>query len=306
MRLPTELFVPALMLTFALGGCGSVAPPPSRVPDARSAIGRLDATYADVTGVQGTAKLDYLGTKGRVRADVSILASGPARMRFAVTADVIGAAGIIASDGVKFEADDKGAGRFVVGPAKPCNIARITQVPLPLKELVPMLWGMRPHLEGPIVCDSITWSDDGHYVVMVSPHRPSTRDGALAHELHVAPWRSDWDLPWQKQRMRLLGVKGWAMAGGDGALVYQVTMKDHAPVSTAAAIVDPDGLNPDLPPSGPKVTLDLPRAIRVEVPSKKSDVVLTYEELFVNPPLVDRAFELVIPPGVPVEQSICE
>src|SRR5690606_33762644 len=145
-----------------------------------------------------------LGEKGRVRGDVSVLASGPARLRFALTADVVGAAGEVASDGLRFQADDRGAGRYVVGEAKPCNIARVTQVPLPLEQLVPMLWGMRPHLEGPISCDSISWSDDGHYVVMVSG---AQKGSGVAHELHLAPYPTDWDAPWEKQRLRLLGVR---------------------------------------------------------------------------------------------------
>ncbi len=287
-------------------GCGSVSPPPSQLPDAKSALGRLDATYAGVTGISGAAKIDYLGEKGRVRGDVSVLASGPSRLRFALTADVVGAAGEVASDGTKFQAVDVSSGRYVVGLAKPCNIARVTQVPLPMPELVPMLWGMRPALEGPISCDSISWSGDGHYVVMLSRTKPGSADGAVAHELHVTPYPSDWDKPWKDQRLRLLGVKAWAMVGGDGALIYRVTMKDHANTVTAKPIQDADGLSPDVAPSGPQVSVELPRTIHVEVPSKNSDVIFKYSEAFVNPPLVEGAFQLVLKPGVPVEESRCE
>lgn len=291
-----------LPLVFALSvvlGCGSAKPPPSAMPDARSALGRLDATYKDVTGISGSAKIDYLGDKGRVHGDVSVLASGPARLRFAITADVVGAAGEVASDGIKFQADDKGRGRYIVGAAKPCNIARITQVPLPLEELVPMLWGMRPHLDGPIKCDSIAW-DDGHYVLMMSRATP----GALSHELHLTPYPADWDKPWSQQRLRLLAVHAWA---SDASLIYRVQMKDHEATSTAKPITDPDGLNPDVPPSGPMLSdVELPRTIRVEVPSRKSDVIFKYTSAFVNPPLIDNAFQLILKEGVPVEESRCE
>jgi len=284
--------------------CRSVSPPASTIPDARSALMRLDTTYASVTGISGSAKIDYLGDKGRVRGDVSVLASGPARLRFAITADVVGAAGEVASDGVRFEADDKGNGRYIVGEAKPCNVAQITQVPLPLDELVPMLWGMRPHLEGPIQCDSISWSGEGYYRVMLS-QGSATKSGALAHELHVSPYPSDWDKPWAEQRLRLLGVNGWT-AADEGDLVYRVTMKDHTATSTAKPITDPDGLNPDVPPSGPNVTVELPRTIRVEMPRKKSDVIFKYSEAFVNPPLIPDAFRIIMKPGVPVAEARCE
>ncbi len=287
----------APLFVVALTACGATKPPPSMMPNAQSAVMRLDATYAGVTGISGSAKIDYLGDKGRVRGDVSVLASGPARLRFAITADVVGAAGEVATDGVKFQADDKGHGRYIIGAAKPCNIARITQVPLPLEELVPMLWGMRPHLEGPIKCDSIHW-DDGHYVVMMSKND----NKSFSHELHVTPYPADFDKPWAEQRLRLLGVTTWDKE----SVVYRVTMKDHSATGMAKPMSDPDGLNPDVGLSGPVVSgVELPRTIHVEVPSKKSDVIFKYGEEFLNPPLIDGAFQLILKEGVPVDTSEC-
>ena len=114
----------------AAQACGGVAPPPSAMPDARTAVARLDATFAGVSGLSGRAKIDYLGARGRVRGEASLLVSAPASLRLAITADVIGGAGEIASDGVRFEADDRAHGRFMVGAAKPCSMARLTRVPL--------------------------------------------------------------------------------------------------------------------------------------------------------------------------------
>ena len=302
---PSPPTLPGCALACALAcgslalGCGAAAPPPSRIPDAKSAVERLDATFASVSGVQGTAKIDYLGSAGRVRGDLMVLASAPSSLRFAITASVIGGAGEVASDGVRFEAEDKGAGKYLVGPAKPCNIARITQVPLPSDELVPMLWGMRPKLAGPIACDSLDWSGAGYYTVMVRDGRP----GSIAHELHLAPTPDDWQKPWAQQRMRLLGVLGWS---GD-SLVYQVTMKDHQVAHTAKTdVADDPGLDEDTPPSGPNVDVELPRTIHVEVPSKKADVIFQYADAVVNPPLRAGVFTLKLAPGVPVENAQCE
>jgi hypothetical protein len=169
-----------------------------------------------------------------------------------------------------------------------------------------MLWGMRPHLQGPIKCDSISWSSNGYYVVMVSPQVAGATEGGLSHELHIAPNSADWDKPWSQQRMHLLGVSAWASSGIDGALVYRVTMDKHEATGTAQPIVDPDGLDPDVPPSGPTVNVELPRLIHVEVPSRKSDVVFKYKEAFVNPPLIPNAFKLNMKPGVPIDESRCE
>lgn len=293
--------VPLVLSALSTLGCGSVAPPPSRIPDAQSAVARLDATFKDVSGVKGSATIDYLGDKGRVRGELQVLAAAPASLRFGITANVVGGAGEVASDGIKFEAEDKGSNKYLVGEAKPCNIARITQVPLPSDELVPMLWGMRPKIAGPISCDSIDWSGDGYYRVMVS-------DGhGFAHELHVAPTDDDWNKPWDQQRMRLLGVLGWSSSSPDAELVYKVTMKGHVVAHTAKPIVgEVPGLDEDVAPSGPNVDVELPKMIHVEVPSKKADVIFQYSSFEVNPPLYEGVFQLKLTPGVPIEKAVCE
>lgn len=282
------------VLVTSLVGCGSTRPPSSQFPDARSAVGRLDATYASVTGLQGSATIDYLSDRGRVRGDLSMLVTAPAKLRFAVRANVVGAAGEVASDGLRFTADDKAHGRYVFGPATPCNVARITQVPLASKELVPMLWGMRPAIDEPISCSSLRWDRDGYYAVMLG-------QGARAHELHLAPHPDDWAKPWSAQRVRLVGVIGWQ----DERMLYRVTLRDHRPTGTASPLVDPDGLNPDVPPSGPMVTVDVPRALHVEMPDRNTDVLLRIDQAYLNPPLLPKAFEIAFTPGVPAEESMC-
>lgn len=288
-------------LLASLGGCTSFAPPRSPLPDAKSAVARLDATYAGVTGIRGTAQIDYRGSTGRVRGELRLLASGPDKLRIGIKANVVGSAGEVSSDGLRFWAEDKANNRFVTGLAKPCNIARITQVPLASRELVPMLWGARPDLPQKVTCDSVKWNkDEGHYVVALG-HDAAPGEPKL-HELHLAPWPEDLDKPWSEQRMRLFGVLAWR----DDQLVYRVTMDDHRKTSTAPAMVDPDGLSDDVPPSGPNVTVDVPRKIHVEVPGKKSDVVFKYDEAVLNPPLPKDVFKLYIPPGVPVEEATCD
>jgi hypothetical protein len=292
----------------ALVACGGVPKPASAFPDAKSAVGRLDATYAGVSGVRGAAKIDYLGDKGRVHGELSLLGSAPSSMRFAIKADVIGAAGEVTTDGVEFMADDRAHGRYLFGPAKPCNIAKITQVPLPSDELLPLLWGMRPPIAGPIVRDSIRWSEEGWYVVMLAPAPASN---AIAHELHLQPLPEDQAKPWSEQRVRLLGVTGWRLAAGsldgsEGTIVYRASLKDHAPTVTAGPLVDEDGLSPPVPPSGPSVRVEVPRTLRVEVPAKNSDVILKYSEVTLNPPLLPRVFQLMLRPEVPTGRVDCE
>jgi hypothetical protein len=128
-----------------------------------------------------------------------------------------------------------------------------------------------------------------------------------ARELHVTPTPSDWSKPFGEQHLRLLEVDGWSSGATDATLVYRVQMRDHAPTKTSPALVDPDGISADVAPSGPDVTVEVPRALHVEVPGKKSDVVLKYGEVTVNPPLVDGVFRLHVPVGAPVDRAAtCE
>ena len=106
--------------------------------------------------------------------------------------------------------------------------------------------------------------------------------------------------------MRLLEVDGWSSGTSDAKLVYKVEMRDHAMAKTAGPIVDADGLSPDVAPSGPEVSVEVPRALHVEVPAKSSDVVLKYSDVVVNPPLLDGVFKLHIPPGIPVDRARCD
>ncbi|MFI5301164.1 MAG: hypothetical protein ACHREM_24025, partial [Polyangiales bacterium] len=77
----SQLLTTSLIACSTLAACGSVKPPPSQLPDARTALARLDATYAQVSGLRADAKIDYLGDKGRVRGDVKLIASAPSGMR---------------------------------------------------------------------------------------------------------------------------------------------------------------------------------------------------------------------------------
>src|SRR5262249_14025453 len=142
---------------------------------------------------------------------------------------------------------------------------------------------------------------DGYYRVMMSDGR------GLAHELHIAPSESDWNKPWDQQRMRLLGVLGWSSSAPDAELVYKVTMKAHEVAHTAKPIVgDVPGLDEDVAPSGRNVDVELPKMIHVEVPSKKADVIFMYSSFEVNPPLYEGVFQLKLTPGVPIERAVCD
>lgn len=285
----------ALGLALASVGCGT-PPPASQVPSARAAIDRLHATQDCGLGIQAAAKIDHFGTGGRVRGDLLMFAVWPAHLRM----DIVSPFGVnlatLTADSGRFSLFDMREKRFYYGPAKACNIARLTTVPMPGHVLVSVLRGEAPVLKHAEGTAQVSWDSGGYYVVRVA----GTNDAEQT--LHIAPHPADFHLPWEKQRMRLLGVE----VKQQGVVLYHAELGDHQPAPMAKPRVDPDGIDPPVPPSGPMCTAELPRRIHVEVPGKDEDVQFRYENVSWNPPLVEGLFTQPVPGGVPVVPVDCE
>jgi hypothetical protein len=282
------------MLLF-LCGCPK-APPPSQLPNAAAALDRMKATSACGVGLQANAKIDHFGSQGRVRGDLMMYAFLPARLRLDIISSFNVALATLTSDGQRFALADLRNKRFLVGPASACNIARLTTVPIPGHALVSLLRGQAPILKHDPQAGSIAWSGGGYYVVTV----PSTL--SASQEIRLEPHPDDFAKPWSEQRMRVVRVT----VSQYGDVLYDAKMSDHAAVTMAKERVDPDGIDPPIPPSGPYCTAELPRKIEVEVPMQDEEVVFTYDTVVWNPPLPEGIFTQPPPPGLPVERVTCD
>lgn len=278
----------AAILSAFLTGCPAVKPPPSRLPTADAAIGQMKATYACVNGVQGTAKIDHFSPRGRIRGDLYILAVNPDRVRFDVVSPFGPTLYTLTSDGTLFQMLDIGQKQLLHGPASACNLARLTQVPVPGHALVSLLRGEAPVLVHEPAGASIGWDGGGFYRVLLQ----STRDASEEIHLEVRP--EDWMKPWSEQRMRVKDVRV-AQRGVD---LYHVELSNHEAIRTAGPRVDPDGIDEPIPPSGGSCQAEIPRSIRMRVPNTEQDVIFQYKEAKWNPPLVSGAFTQVIPGGI--------
>jgi len=274
----------------ALAACGAAAPPRSVFPDADAALGRMRATYACANGVQGEAKIDHFSPKGRVRGDLYLTAVVPDRVRF----DVVSFGTTlytVTSDGERFQMLDVKERQFLHGPASACNLARLTQVPVPGQALVSLLRG-----EAPVLVHSpeqggsakIAWDPGGFYTIALTSTREATEEIAL----EIRP--GDFDKPWAEQRVRVTDVRVMQR----GVDLYHADLRNFEPAHTAGPRVDADGIDPPIPPSGPACDAELPRSIRMRVPNTEEDVVFQYKEAKWNPPLVPGAFEQKPPGGV--------
>jgi outer membrane lipoprotein-sorting protein len=285
----------AAALGALLAGCPSMAPPRSQFPTADDAFGRMKAEYACVNGVQGQAKIDNLSKQGRVRGDVYILVQNPDKVRFEVVSPFGPMIFLLTSDGKEFRYLDVKNKQFVYGPPKACNLARMTQVPVPGHALVSLLRGEAPLLTHTPEQASISWDTDlGLYKLFVD-----SKHGAR-EEVHLMVHPSDFDKPWQQQRVRVMNVRVAQM----GVDLYTAELKNHKPMTTAPPREDEDGIEPPIPPTGGPCDAELPMSLHITVPGSDQDVIFQYkdkdkkDEPHWNPPVIDGAFTQPEPSGV--------
>ncbi len=283
----------AMTLGAAVVGCGG-SPPPSRFPDGQAAIDRMRATYECLRGVRGEAKIDHMNERGRIRGNLMFFAVEPQLVRFDVVSPFGVTLATLTSDGRRFAMTDLREKKFFEGPASPCNIARLTQVPIPGHALVSLLHGEAPVLVHEPAAASIAWRSSGlfsrssFYEVVVA----STRDAR--ETIRLVPHPDDFAKPWSEQRVRVLGVR----VEQQGVVLYDADLHDHARAEMAGPIVDEDNIEPPIPPNGPACSVDIPRRIHVSVPGTEDDVRFSYTEAKLNPPLPDGVFVQEMPSGV--------
>lgn len=274
-------------------GCQRPAPP-SRFPDAASLLQRLHQQQSCSRGLAGEGKIDYLGKEGRVRGSLLFIASSPDRVRFDVISPFGATISTLTSDGTDFALYDLRQKLFLRGPANACNLAKFTHVPMPPHALVSLLRGEPPVLAHAPEQARLSW-EGGHYVVRISSRHQATQ--AIA----IAPSDEDYEKPYQQQRLALESVE----VRQQDYVLYRAELEQHEPAPTAAPRQDPDGIDPDVPPSGPACRASVPRRLHLEVPAEEQDLLLAVSDIAHNPPLGARPFEQRPPGGVSIRSSPC-
>ena len=281
-------------VTLLLAAACHRAAPPSRFPSASDAISRMRDGVACSRGLTGEGTLDYFGDEGRVRAKTLYVVARPTRLRFDVVNPLGGVISTLTSDGSTFAYSDLRERVFLLGPADECNLEQALKVPLPPEALGELLTGQAPILVHDPAGATLGW-ESGAYVVDIASEHQATE------QVRLVPRDEDWERPWQEQRLRVLEVR----VTQGGRVLYDASLDDHRAAHTAAPRVDPDGLEPDLPPSGPSCDAEVPRRVRFLVPGAGRDIVFLQGEVHHNPPLTSELFVQAPAPGMHVRRSSC-
>jgi hypothetical protein len=286
------------LLVLAPLGCPSAPPPASQFPTAADALSRMKATFACQRAVKGEARIDHFSKRGRVRGKLLLFAARPNGIRFDLLSPppFNSIVATLTTEGTAFALSDLRAHKFFEGPASACNVARLTEVPIEPSALVQLLGGQAPLLVHEDARLEIEWDAKGYYVVRI----PSTRDAS--EEVHLVPSPVDFGKPWQSQRIRVLDVR----VAQRGVELYHADLGAHEWAPMAGPQIDPDGLEPPIPPSGPPCTVEVPRKIHIEVPEDNQDVQFRYDSVVVNPPLPEGAFRQPIAPGLERVRVDCQ
>lgn len=254
----------------------------------------MRATYACSRGVTGDAKVDYFGDRGRVRGSMLFVTSRPERVRFDVVSPFGVTISTLTSDGSQFALLDFTNKQFVFGPATECNVERFLHVPVPPFALVSLLSGEAPVLVHDPAGAQLSW-DSGTYLISIA-----SSHGAM-EQIRLEPRPDDWLRPWNEQRVRVREVT----VVQKGIELYRAELESFKEAHTAGPRKDPDGIDPDVPPSGPVCNAELPRHVRIVSEASAQDVIIVQHDIAHNPPLTAGLFRQAPPAGVKVHLSSC-
>lgn len=166
---------PALAL--AALACGPVPMPADAFLTAPDLLDEMTLLRSRVRSLRAAGRVDHFGEEQRVQGRAFVFLESPCRLRIDVLSPFGTPLSVLTVDGDDFALADHRAGRFFAGPAQPCNIARLVQVPLEPEDAVRILVGDAPIISGE---REIRWLDRGRYRVTV-------RDGPRRQILDVDP-----------------------------------------------------------------------------------------------------------------------
>lgn len=277
MRSTLSTFGLIVWLALAAAGCGGGFPAPKYpFPDAPQLLARHDVLASTPNGIRAEARVDQRGNQGRVRGTVLMFVERTGRVRFDVMTQ-FGPVAILTSDGTQFAFSDLREKRYLTGETCPKNIARLLGVPLSAADTAHFLLGGTPILV--YTTSSVRWNEDGYYTAVLRGAHGERQE--LDFELDPA----DVTQPPGTQRIALLRTE---LFDPKGVRVWRVSYSDLNVVT--------DG----------QTRLRLPYTVRVEQTASRSDTLVRFKELKLNPTFSDEIFTQTPRPGMVDEEASCE
>jgi outer membrane lipoprotein-sorting protein len=134
-----------LAFCLSLSACIKPAVRPYAPPSAEQLLASLRERAEKVRSLRATAKIDDMAKGGqRVRVKVALLVARGGKLRFEADSPLGGSLATLTSDGTQFSLLDVRANRFLTGPAKACNVARLIRLNISPEDVGAVLMGSAP------------------------------------------------------------------------------------------------------------------------------------------------------------------
>jgi outer membrane lipoprotein-sorting protein len=264
----------ALAGLLGLGGCVRNGQCPATVITAPDmALASLRRPRVPLQNLRAEATVDQRGREGRVKGRVLMFVERPDHLRFDVMTQ-FGPVLVLAADGESLMLEDTKQGRFLTGPACARNIARLVGVALASEDVVSVLLGEAPALQGEkgdMRCTA------GAYEVS----RVDARGVRQVLELGILP--QDVAKPPAEQHTYLRAA---TLYGADGSRLFRVRYEDYADAGDGQA--------------------RLPTSVYIEDFANAADAVLRFKDIDLNVRIPEGAFRLAPRPGLVLEDMPCE
>ncbi len=160
----TRIVLWMVVLALLAGGCGPVPPPQDAYTQAPKILSDLAERRRTITSFRITGRVDHFG-EHRVQGKTYFFSVLPDKLRIELVSPFGSPLNVLTINDDVFALHDLREGRYLTGPAKPCNIARLVRIPLPREDVVRILVGYTPLIEG---TSKVTWDTAGFYRVTLS------------------------------------------------------------------------------------------------------------------------------------------
>ncbi len=188
-------FLLILICAVAVACCRCGVPKPqdaySSAPDL---LGDVTDRRQQIRSFRMIGRIDSYGEDQRVAGKIYVFGELPDRLRVELVSPFGSPLSVLTVDQKRFALHDHRQGRYLKGPADPCNIARLIRIPLPAPDVARVLIGHTPLLDGPV---TIEWDRKGVY-------RLTIEESPAVQYLDIGPDRSTLPL----YRSRLVGAAG--------------------------------------------------------------------------------------------------
>ena len=128
--------------------CGCSLPPVERpypAPTAETLLKSLQDRPDKLQSLRAEGRADEMGQGAeRVKVTVNVLVARGGKLRLEAESPLGGALATLTTDGAQFQLLDARNNRFLVGPAEPCNVARLVGVALEPEQVMSVLSGSAP------------------------------------------------------------------------------------------------------------------------------------------------------------------